>query len=612
MGAPRIGPDGVYWLEGRPSDGGRQSVWSAGLGQPPRRRTAAGVNVRSRVHEYGGGEYAVHRGSLFYVDFTDGQVYRQDPDGDPRRLTREAAHHADLVVSPDGRWLVCVQERPRDGDEPENRLVVVSTDGGPARAVATDHDFVSSPAFRPDGARLAYLTWDHPNMPWNGTCLWSVAWREGRPDGTPYLVAGGERESVTEPRFRPEGGLVYVSDRSGWWNLYQARDGGSDDALCPRPAEFTRPPWVFGLASYAPLAGSRLVCRFHEPTGDCLALLDLERGDLEPIPTPFSVIEGVRAEGERVVFCASGPDRTAGIYALDLVTRGLEAVRRPDPLPTDAAGISSPEAVVFDSADGRRAHAFFYAPTRAAPTPPPLLVKSHGGPTAATAPALDPRIQFWTSRGFAVVDVNYGGSTGYGRPYRELLHERWGIVDVEDCVAAARFLAEQGRVDGRRLAISGGSAGGYTTLCALVFHDAFSAGASHYGIGDLEALARDTHKFESRYTDWLVGPYPEARERYRERSPIHFTERLSCPVIFFQGLEDRVVPPNQAEAMVAALAAQGTAHAYVPFAGEQHGFRREESIRVALEGEHYFYARVFGMDAGEPPVGVRIAGSLPA
>jgi dipeptidyl aminopeptidase/acylaminoacyl peptidase len=338
---------------------------------------------------------------------------------------------------------------------------------------------------------------------------------------------------------------------------------------------------------------------------DVLVRIDLERGDTRERSSEFRMIGGLQSDDGWFTCLAGSAAESSGLF----LWRGLgstpHCVRRSTPfeIPTDA--ISVAVAREFVSAGGRKTHAFVYAPRSGAQTArpderPPLLVKTHGGPTSATSAALDPRIQFWTSRGFAVADVNYGGSTGYGRAYRDQLEGQWGVVDVEDCVAVARALAEEGFVDADRLAISGGSAGGYTTLCALTFHDAFSAGASHYGIGDLEALARDTHKFESRYTDWLVGPLPEFRSRYVERSPVHHPERLNCPMIFFQGLEDKVVPPNQAEAMVEVLARRGIPHAYVPFAGEQHGFRRAENIRTALDGELYFYSRVFGFEAPHP------------
>jgi dipeptidyl aminopeptidase/acylaminoacyl peptidase len=333
--------------------------------------------------------------------------------------------------------------------------------------------------------------------------------------------------------------------------------------------------------------------------------IDLETGASDVVPTDFCSIAGVQVAEGWAACLAGSTTKATTLFAWPHETASPEPVRESAPFEIPAEAISEGVARSFPSNEGRTTYAFVYAPRcgsqQAAPGErPPLLVKSHGGPTSSTSAALDPRIQYWTSRGFAVADVNYGGSTGYGRAYRDQLEQRWGIVDVEDCVAVARALAAEALVDADRLAISGGSAGGYTTLCALTFHDAFAAGASHYGIGDLEALARDTHKFESRYTDWLVGPLPETRDRYVARSPIHHPERLGCPMIFFQGLEDKVVPPSQAEAMVEVLAQRGIPHAYVPFEGEQHGFRRAENIRTAIDGELYFYSRVFGFDAPRP------------
>jgi dipeptidyl aminopeptidase/acylaminoacyl peptidase len=408
--------------------------------------------------------------------------------------------------------------------------------------------------------------------------------------------------------------LTFISDRSGWWNLYQIR--GADRSLrplCERAAEFGWPQWVFGMSSYDFIDAGRILCRYGVGGEYRLATLETQSGRLDDIVAGAGLSElgGIQVQGDDACLWGAGPGESGGVYHLSLSKRELSLVRAG--LSLDGFRLddrsdspwSLPEALEFRSLGGRTAHAFFYPPTsRLAVAPsgdlPPLLVKSHGGPTSATGSALRLAIQYWTSRGIAVVDVNYGGSSGYGREYRERLAGAWGIVDVEDCIAAAHSLAEEGRVDRARLAISGGSAGGYTTLCALTFHDTFAAGASHYGIGDLEALVRDTHKFESRYMDALVGPYPEEIERYRARSPIHHTEQLSCPVIFFQGLEDRVVPPNQAQAMVAALAERGITHAYVPFEGEQHGFRRAENICTALDGELYFYSRVFGFEAQKP------------
>ena len=593
----------------------------------PREASPAGVNVRTRVHEYGGGEYTVWRDQLFFVDDADGRVYAGKIGGAAQPLVAPGSQFADLRVSPDGAWLFAVEERPRVGSEPENRLVAIRLASAQSarpfdakeepRILAAGHDFYASLVVSPGSDRLAWLAWDHPNMPWNGTVLESVACGERGAQGEVRRLAGSQTESLFQPRFAQDGSLFVVSDRSGWWNLTRVGDGDlvpvHDD-----PFEIGRPQWGFGQSSWdfidgSAAADSRVLASAVAGGVDQLVEIEIENGNSRRIETPFQSVAGIDVEKGWATCLAGSATGPAALYVWRLA-EGFpsQPLRESAPFEIDDSIISVAEPREFVSAEGRVTHAFVFSPrsdryAARSGEQPPLLVKSHGGPTSATSAALDPRIQFWTSRGFAVADVNYGGSTGYGRPYRDLLEERWGIVDVEDCVAVAQTLAREGAVDGKRLAISGGSAGGYTTLCALTFHEAFSAGASHYGIGDLATLARDTHKFESRYTDWLVGPLPETESRYVERSPVHHPERLACPVIFFQGLEDKVVPPNQAEAMVDVLARRGVAHAYVPFEGEQHGFRRAENIRTALDGELYFYSQVFGFEAPRPE-GVHVIG----
>jgi dipeptidyl aminopeptidase/acylaminoacyl peptidase len=610
LSQPRLDGGEVHWLEGRPAEGGRQVVVRARDGaiqdlSPP------GTNVRSRVHEYGGGDYLVAGGALFFVDFAEPGVFRADARGVTRLGgTLAGARYADFALSPDGRWLACVEEEPRPGGEPANRLVAFACAGGERRVIEDAFDFVSFPCFRPDGGAVAYTAWRHPDLPWDATELRLAAWGPRGPAGPARTVAGAPGESIFQPGFSPGGRLTFVSDRTGWWNLEQLR-GEARVALCPRPAEFGVAQWVFGLSTWAFVDEGTILASFGAGGAQRLARLDLANGALRELALPYGEFQGVRVEGRSACFVAASATRPAAVCRLDLDTGRVGELRSSFAAELEPDLVAEAEALEFASAGGRRAHAFVYAPRhpRCAGPPgerPPLLVKSHGGPTSATTPSLRLAIQYWTSRGFAVVDVNYAGSTGYGRAYRDLLRGAWGVVDVEDCVAAARHLADAGLVDPRRLCISGGSAGGFTTLCALTFHDAFAAGASHYGVADLESLALDTHKFESRYLDGLVGPYPERRDLYVARSPIHHVGRLARPVAFFQGLDDRVVPPSQAEAMVAALAARGIPHAYVTFPGEQHGFRRAENIRTALDGELFFYAQVFGFDVDPKPEAVRL------
>jgi dipeptidyl aminopeptidase/acylaminoacyl peptidase len=608
VGLEQVALDGedIYWIEGRPLEGGRYVIVRRTPDGVTRDVTPPGYNARTRVHEYGGGAYAVRDGVVCFSNFTDQRLYRQDRGGEPVPVSPAGEfRYADGQITPQGRFLCVREDHSAGGREPVNAVVSLALDGGgEVRVLASGRDFYAFPRLSPDGARLAWLSWNHPNMPWDGTELWVG---ELRPDGTvagAELIAGGERESIFQPEWSPDGVLHFVSDRTGWWNLYRF-PAGRVEPLCPMEAEFGRPQWVFGNPTYTFATAGQIVCSYTQRGLWHLALLDTTTGRLERIDTPYTDIGSMRAAPGYAVFCAASATEPACVVRLDLATRQLDVLRRSSTLNLDPGYLSAPQAIVFPTEGGRTAHAFYYPPRNrdfVAPPGerPPLLVLSHGGPTGATSARFRPEVQFWTSRGFAVVDVNYGGSTGYGRAYRERLNGQWGIVDVDDCVNAARYLVGRGAADARRLAIRGGSAGGYTTLCALTFRDLFRAGASYYGVSDLEALEEETHKFEARYSDRLIGPYPERRDLYRERSPIHFTDRLSCPVILFQGLEDKVVLPNQAEMMVGALRAKGLPVAYVPFAGEQHGFRRAENIQRALDAELYFYGRIFGFELADP------------
>jgi dipeptidyl aminopeptidase/acylaminoacyl peptidase len=630
----------VYWLEGRPTEGGRYVLGRRREGEEPEVLTPEGFNVRTRVHEYGGGSAFVHGSTVFFSNFADQRLYRQDEGAGPVPVTPEpdrpgSERYADGRVTPDGRWIVSVRESHPPGDAAEdvvNDVVVIPADGSAApRTLVSGADFYSFPRLDPAGTRLAWTSWNHPDMPWDATELWVAPLEEGD-DGWPRLgkarkVAGGPKESVFQPEWSPEGVLHFVSDPTGWWNLYRLReDGGAFDRgaepVFEDDLELGVPQWVFDSPTYAFLSSGRIAVIWGREGIQHLGMIDPDSDELLEIVTPFTWFSPTSlrsVEGERLAFVASGPRTPSQVCVLDPETGELEVLRSSLEKmegELDPGCISEAKTYRFPS-DGVTAYAFFYPPTNsrfAAPEGelPPLLVTSHGGPTASARPGLDLGIQFWTSRGFAVVDVNYGGSTGFGRVYRERLRDAWGIVDVADCTNAALHLAGKGFVDGDRLAIRGGSAGGYTTLCALVFRDDFAAGASYFGVADAEALARDTHKFESRYLDRLIGPYPEAKETYASRSPIHFAGRLSCPVILFQGLEDAIVPPAQAEEMVRALEANGLPYAYVPFEGEQHGFRRAENIRRSLEAELSFYGQIFGFTPAGDAEPVKIENLRPA
>jgi dipeptidyl aminopeptidase/acylaminoacyl peptidase len=609
LGQLEMQGDDVLWIEGRPAESGRSVLVRCDASGATRDLIAPPYSARTRVHEYGGGAYLVTGETVVFSNDEDQRLYRLDPGAEPRPITPEPAgtrtrRYADARATADGRFLVAVRENHERGDEPVNTVVALPVDGSAEPTVlAAGRTFYSNPRPSPDGRRLAWLCWDHPRMPWDGTELWVAELGDDLTLLNARCVAGGLEESIFQPDWSPDGRLHFVSDRSGWWNLYALQEGEALP-LCPMEAEWGGPAWIFGLEMYAFLDDGRIACTVSRKGRETLGIL--EPGAAEPtwLDLPYTSYQGsLRTNGARLAFLAASPTAVNAAVSCDLDGGDVRVLRRSLDVEIDPSWFPVPEAIEFPSG-GRVAHALYYPPTspeEQAPEDerPPLLVLSHGGPTAHTLCALDLASAYWTSRGFAVVRVNYGGSTGYGRAYRMRLEGRWGVVDVEDCAAAARWLGEQGLADPDRLAIRGGSAGGYTTLCALAFHDVFAAGASYYGVADLEALARDTHKFESRYLDGLIGPYPEARDLYRERSPIHAADGLSCPVIFFQGLEDPVVPPEQTRIMVQALRKKGVPTACFEFEGEQHGFRREESIRRSTEAELSFYGRVFGFEPAD-------------
>src|SRR5260221_3035276 len=610
LGQVKMDGDDVYWIEGRPSEGGRQVIVRRTSDGRTVDVNPPGFNARTRVHEYGGGDYVAHDSIVYFANFADQRLYRQAPNSDPQLISEDSTdaqlRYADLVFDASRNRLISVREDHREpGREAVNTLVALSLNGGAAQVLTSGSDFYSSPRITSKGDRMAWLTWNHPNMPWDGCELWTGDFANDGAITNQRLVAGGLRESIFQPEWSPDGALYFVSDRSGWWNLYRTTADGSVEPVCELQAEFGAPQWIFGLTTYAFESADRIVCTFAERGLWRLGTIDTRTKTLQRIDSPYTEISYVCAASGRAVFRAGSPQLPFSIIEMDLATRATKVLQRASKIDIEAGYISEPQPVEFPTENGLTAHGFYYPPQNrdfVAPNleRPLLLVKSHGGPTSATVAVLMLGIQYWTSRGIAVLDVNYGGSTGYGRAYRERLNDNWGIVDVDDCVNGARRLSARGDADGNRLMIDGGSAGGCTTLCALTFRDQFKAGASHYGVSDAEALAKETHKFESRYLDNLIGPYPERRDLYVQRSPIHFSDRLSVPVIFFQGLEDKVVPPNQAETMVEALRKKGVPVAYVAFEGEQHGFRRAENIKRALDGELYFYSRVFKFELADP------------
>jgi dipeptidyl aminopeptidase/acylaminoacyl peptidase len=594
----------IYWLAGRAAEAGRNTLMRR-RGVQVAEMTPTPFNARSRVHEYGGGAYTVSGDSVFFSHFADNRLYRKDGDAEAQAFTAPIRQRfADFVVDAQRQRLIAVREQhaedPASHAQPVNTLCAVGFNGD-ENILALGDDFYSSPRLSPDGSQLAWISWDHPRMPWQGTELWLADMQADGSLGAVRRVAGGADESICQPEWSPQGVLHFVSDRSGWWNLYRVASA-STEALCPMEAEFGSPHWTFGNSMYGFTPDGEIVCTYIEKGVSKLARL--KDGVLTPIANPYQEIRELKVGEGFVVLLAGSPTIAAEIARIDLASGALEVLERSIATLPDVGYLSIPDSISYPSANGRTAHAFFYPPRNKdvqAPdgSKPPVIVISHGGPTGMAASTLKLATQYWTSRGFGVLDVNYGGSTGFGRAYRDALKGQWGVVDVEDCIAGAKHLVASGLADGDRLIVRGGSAGGLTTLCALTFHDVFKAGASYYGVSDLKGLDQDSHKFESHYNEYLIAPQAEAEAVYALRSPINHTHRLSRPMIFFQGLDDKVVPPQQSEMMVDALKQRGVPVAYVPLEGEGHGFRKAENIVRTLESELYFYQRIFGLPTAD-------------
>jgi dipeptidyl aminopeptidase/acylaminoacyl peptidase len=606
-----VDDQGVYWTETRPEEKGRSVLVFRPHGGEPVDVVPPDFNVRTRVHEYGGGAWFRDGDVVFCSSFEDSRLYRiERPGAEPKPITAEPAElhalrYADGRVFGDAKLIVCVREAHGEG-EPKNELVVFPSDGSAEpRVIATGRDFYAAPRPSPDGSRLAWMAWDHPHMPFEGTdlCVGELA-----ADGTisnSRRVAGSESESIFQPEWSPEGLLYFVSDRTGWSNLYVEREGGVH-VLTNEQADLGYPQWVFDLSRYAFLADGRIACIFTRSAVDSLSLLDPATKTLQPIELPYTSFSSpsIRAWGTQLVFPAASPTEPTSVVELDVETGDREVLRRSTELQLDLRYVSVAEPVEFEGADDLDSHGFFYAPTNPdfqGPDDelPPLVVLVHGGPTAHVSTALDLDIQLFTSRGIAVVDLNYGGSTGYGREYRDRLRGRWGEVDVEDAAAAVRYLADRGDIDPARAQISGGSAGGYTTLMALAVRDEFTSGASYFGVADLVSFHEETHKFESHYDDYLVGPWPEAIDLYRGRSPVTHADSISHPLLLLQGLDDKVVPPSQSEVIVDALKRRGIPYAYIAFEGEGHGFRKAENVKRATEAHLSFLAQLSGFEPAD-------------
>ncbi|MBI2742751.1 MAG: S9 family peptidase [Chlamydiales bacterium] len=570
------------------------------------------MSIRTRVHEYGGGALRGCDGAIYFVNSVDGRIYRLEEGGRAIPITPSSSLRlADIAVAPGGT-LYAVAEEHREGSEVENKIVSF-TKGAPAEVVASGHDFYSSPRISPDGKQLVWITWDHPQMPWDGSNLWLADLSSTGEVGEARMVAGGVEESICNPVWAKTGELYFVSDRSGWWNLYRRTADGKIDSVYKEEADFALPPWVFGRESYGFTESGEIVCIYTREGADHLALLNPSQKTLKRIPLPFTMMRSLVLGSGCAYFHGGSATQPPSLVELDLSTGKHRILKESVSRGLDEEWISIPQTIAFQTRHGDLSYGFYYPPTNPdyqAPKGelPPLIVKSHGGPTGHVQPVFSMETQFWTSRGFAFLDMNYSGSSGYGRLYRKRLEGTWGVRDVEDCLDGALYLAEKGLADSQKLLIRGGSAGGYTTLCALTFYDLFAAGTSYYGVSDLELLAKDTHKFESRYLDRLVAPYPAQKKIYEERSPLQHIDRLSRPLLLLQGSDDPVVPLNQAELVYEALIAKGTPVALLVFKGEQHGFKMAPNIMRAIEAELSFYAQVLKLSLSEEIEPVRVEG----
>ncbi len=598
----------VYWVEGRPLEQGRYVIVKRTPDGQISDVTPPGYNARTLVHEYGGGMYWVRDEIVYFSNFSDQRLYRQAPGATPEPITPDppaprALRYADGRITPDGHWLICVRERHEERGV-SNELVALPTDGAtPPKIIAEGYDFYAAPRISPDGTKLAWMAWRHPQLPWDGTELWEADLSADATLHNARQVAGSSRESIFQPEWRGDGVLHFVSDRTNWWNLYR-EIAGQIEPVAPLAAEFGAPQWVFGLTQYVFLADDTIAAIYKQDGFDHLSLIGPESQTVHTLPCSYTTLASIGTDGNTLWLIGGSPTSEQTVFTLDPQSGETTIIRKSFTTGIDPSFFSHPEPFAFPTENGLIAHAIFYPPTNPlfeAPQDerPPLVVICHGGPTGATNARLSLSVQFWTSRGFGVVDVNYGGSTGYGRDYRQRLQGSWGVVDVMDCINAARFLVDQGRADGQRVTIRGGSAGGYTTLRALTWQNFFATGASYFGLAELESFVHDTHKFESRYLDYLLGPYPAQKALYFERSPVNFADHLSTPVILFQGLEDKIVPASQAETMIAALDKKGLPYAYLAFEGEQHGFRKAENIIRCAEAELYFYGRIFGFDPAD-------------
>ncbi|MBC8453064.1 MAG: S9 family peptidase [Chloroflexi bacterium] len=611
LGEVRVDGSDVYWHEGRPEEAGRYVIVKRSVDGSVADVIPAPYNARNAVHEYGGSAYAVSGGVVYFANWDDQRIYRASANGDPVAITVEPTlergiRFADLKLTNDSDWILAVRETHHENREADNEIVVVSADGsGSVRTLTSGHDFYSSPRQNAAGDRICWLSWDHPNMPWDGCELWVADFDSGSGSvSNERKITGGTDTSIVQPEWAPDGTLVFITDESGWWNLTKWSDG-KITPIVTEEKDHGGPAWAFGFSTYSFTEDGSILLKGSQDGVGRFRTIALDGTVLAETSVPHSSIAEVNVIGGDVAYIGASETSAAEVVRASIDGGSVMSLKSSSDIELDDAYLSIPEEISFPSTENGEAHAFYYPPTNPdfesdGSETPPLLVISHGGPTSATSSSLSLPIQFWTSRGFAVVDVNYRGSTGYGKAFRDALKGNWGVYDTDDCIAAADHLVSKGLADTNRLAIKGGSAGGYTTINALTFHDRFAVGATYYGIADLSVFIGDTHKYESRYLDSLIGPYPEAKQLYHDRSAINFTDQLSCPMIILQGLEDKIVPPSQAEIMAGALRDKGIPFSLMMFEGEQHGFRQSKNIKASLEGELYFYGRVMGFTpAGE-------------
>jgi len=597
----------VYWLESNPKEAGRVVIKSSSTDKELQIITPDGYSVRTRAHEYGGADFSVQNGKILFCNDSDQRIYLQQGSDKPRAITpdaefQHAVRYADMVLSSDGNWVICIRERhPENGDPLDviNEIIKISlTDNSEPQVLVSGADFYSYPRISPNGKKLTWTCWDHPNMPWDQTALWVANLDvDGNLSNSKCLI-DNKNESIFQPAWCPDGELHFVSDRSGWWNIYSFRDQVLN-AITPIDADFGFPQWQFGTSSYTFVDSHQLFAIYTKDGREHLCLIEPEKGLIHSIDVPFCTFQNSLYHFDNsLIFIGATEVDSSAVIQWNLKTNTAKKLSQSKPSTLTKDNISIAESITFPTANDKTAYAFYYHPVNSQYNgldheKPPLIVMSHGGPTAAASAEFQSSVQFWTNRGFAVVDVNYGGSTGFGRKYRDRLKNNWGIVDVEDCVNAAQYLVNRGSVDGERLAIRGGSAGGFTTYCALTNHTLFSAGVSRYGVADLSCLVKESHKFEVRYLDSMIGPWPAAKDIYNSRSPINQADKFNCPVLLLQGDEDAVVPPAQSIAMAKALDNKAIPHALIMLKGEQHGFRMHENIRFALETELNFYGQIF-------------------